>query len=149
MNFLEQLVAFGLMIVLIISAVFISSCLQEESATKAPTTTEPPETKVISDPVIQRAAPYTNKIVFDDINLRTQAASIVSGCPSGDKECQINKLYRYVIENYDYYSDPRSGEFIQSPSETMKVKGGDCEDLTILLNSLLEFISNKRQNKYV
>lgn len=145
----QKHLAFGLMIALIISTMFISGCLQEESATKAPPTTEPPETNVISDPVIQRAAPYINKIVFDDINLRTQAASIVRGCPSSDKECQINKLYRYVIENYDYYSDPRSGEFIQSPSETMKIKGGDCEDLTILLNSLLEFILNKRQNKYV
>ncbi len=139
----QKFLAFGLMIVLIISTVFISGCLQEESATKAPATTEPPETNVISDPVVQRADPYISKIVFDDINLRTQAASIVSGCPSGDKECQVNKLYRYVIENYDYYSDPRSREFIQSPSETMKVKGGDCEDLTILLSSLLENLGIK------
>jgi len=132
-----------LLIVLIICTVFISGCLQEESPTKAPTTTEPPETKVITDPVVQRAEPYMSKIVFDDVSLRAQAASIVSGCPSGNKECQINKLYRYVVENYDYYSDPRSREFIQSPYETMKIKGGDCEDLTILLNSLLENLGIK------
>ena len=139
----QNILAFGLMIVLIISTVFISGCLQEESPVKAPTTTPPAETEVITDPVIQRAEPYISKVVFDDINLRTQAASIVRGCPSGDKECQINKLYRYAVENYDYYSDPRSREFIQSPSETMKVKGGDCEDLTILLNSLLENLGIK------
>ena len=104
---------------------------------------QPPETKVVSDPVIQNAEPYVSKIVFDDINLRTQAASIVRGCPSGDKECQVNKLYRYVVENYDYYSDPRSREFIQSPSETMNIKGGDCEDLTILIISLLENLGIK------
>lgn len=52
---MQKHLAFGLMIALIISTMFISGCLQEESATKAPTTTEPPETKVISDPVIQRA----------------------------------------------------------------------------------------------
>ena len=139
----QNILAFGLLIVLIISTVFISGCLQEESPAKAPTTTPHAETEVITDPVIQRAEPYISKVVFDDINLRTQAASIVRGCPSGDKECQINKLYRYVVENYDYYSDPRSREFIQSPSETMKVKGGDCEDLTILLNSLLENLGIK------
>jgi transglutaminase-like putative cysteine protease len=104
---------------------------------------QPPETKVVSDPVIQNAEPYISKIVFDDITLRTQAASIVRECPSGDKECQVNKLYRYVVENYDYYSDPRSREFIQSPSETMNIKGGDCEDLTILLTSLLENLGIK------
>lgn len=100
-------------------------------------------TPVFSDPVIQRAEPYINEIVFEDINLRKQAGSIVSSCPSGDKECQMNKLYRYVVENYDYYSDPRSREFIQSPYETMNIKGGDCEDLTILLNSLLENLGIK------
>lgn len=130
--------ALGLIVLLITSVVFTCGCLQEESSTKKPTTTQPPVTKIIRDPVIQRAEPYLNEIVFDDINLRKQAASIVSGCPSGDKECQVNTLYRHVVENYDYYSDPRSRELIQSPSETMNIKGGDCEDLTILLISLLE-----------
>ena len=87
-----------------------------------PPATQPPETKVITDPVVQRAEPYISKIVFEDINLRAQAASIASGCPSGDKECQINKLYRYVVENYDYYSDPRSSEFIQSPSMRVRIR---------------------------
>ena len=128
---------------LIISTVVISGCLQEESPTKSPTTTQLPKTEVTSDPIIQRAEPYISEIVFDDINLRKQAASIVSECPSGDKECQVNKLYRYIVENYNYYSDPRSGEFIQSPSETMNIKGGDCEDLTILLISLLENLGIK------
>ena len=152
----QKYLAFGLMIVLVTSSVFISGCIHEESPIKIPSTTQPeespvktppatqlPETKVISDPVVQRAEPYICKIVFEDVSLRTQAASIVRGCPSGDKECQINKLYRYVVENYDYYSDPRSREFIQSPSETMKIKGGDCEDLTILLTSLLENLGIK------
>jgi len=139
----HKYLALGLIIVLIISTVVISGCLQEESPTKSPTTTQLPKTEVTSDPIIQRAEPYISEIVFDDINLRKQAASIVSECPSGDKECQVNKLYRYIVENYNYYSDPRSGEFIQSPSETMNIKGGDCEDLTILLISLLENLGIK------
>ena len=55
----------------------------------------------------------------------------------------MNSIYRHIVENYKYYSDPRSSEFIQSPYDTIKVKGGDCEDLTILLNSLLENIGIK------
>ena len=143
----------GLIAVLVIaSGVMFSGCIEEETPikvsestppTETPTTTQPAGTKVITDPVVQKAEPYISKIVFDDVNLRTQAASIVRGCSSGDKECQVNKLYRYVVENYDYYSDPRSREFIQSPSETMKIKGGDCEDLTILLTSLLENLGIK------
>ena len=143
----------GLIAVLVIaSGVMFSGCIEEETPikvsestppTETPTTTQPAGTKVITDPVVQKAEPYISKIVFDDVNLRTQAASIVRGCSSGEKECQVNKLYRYVVENYDYYSDPRSREFIQSPSETMKIKGGDCEDLTILLTSLLENLGIK------
>ena len=142
-------------VLVLILTTLLSGCLQEESpsqnqsprtATKTPTTffTPPSETKVSKDPVIQDAELYLNQIVLEDVNLRTWAASVVRECPSGDKDCQINKLYRYVVENYDYYSDPRrSGEFIQSPAETMRVKGGDCEDLTILLVSLLENLGIK------
>lgn len=93
--------------------------------------------------VIKKAEPYINKIIFEDANIRKQATSIVKECLPGDKECQINQLYRYVVENFNYYSDPRYREFIQSPYETMEIKGGDCEDLTILLNSLLENIGIK------
>ena len=39
--------------------------------------------------------------------------------------------------------DPRFRDFIQSTDETIQLGGGDCEDLTILLNSLLENIGIK------
>ena len=97
----------------------------------------------LKDPVVVQAEPYINKIVNEDIKLRSFASSITNECLSGDKECQLNKIYDYVTNNLSYYSDPRSNEFIQSPSETLKVKGGDCEDLTILMNSLLENLGFK------
>ena len=125
------------LIIIVTSILLITGCIQEQSPI------EIPETKVTSDSVVQRAEPYLDAIIFEDIRLRKLAASITSECPSGDKECQINKIYRYIVENYSYYSDPRSSEFIQTPSETMDVKGGDCEDLTILLSSLLENIGIK------
>ncbi len=86
------------------------------------------------------AEPYLNEIVFEDANLRRKSVSIVSECESGNKECQVNEIYKHVVKNYNYYSDPRKEEFIQSPYETIDIGGGDCEDLTILLNSLLENI---------
>jgi len=97
----------------------------------------------LNDPIIAEAEPYINKIVSEDIGLRSLASSITRGCLSGDKECQLNKIYDYVTENYEYYLDPRSNEFIQNPSETLMVNGGDCEDLTILMNSLLENLGFK------
>lgn len=92
------------------------------------------------DSVIARATPYLDAIVGDDIELRAYVNSIVRNCSVYDKECKINAIYQHVIENYNYLSDPSYGEFIQSPQETMQIKGGDCEDLAIFLNSLLENI---------
>jgi len=95
------------------------------------------------DPVIQRANPYINKIVTNDIELRAYANSIIKDCPTNDKECQINLIYRHIVENFNYLSDPTGVEFIQSPQETIQVGGGDCEDLSILFNSLLENVGIK------
>jgi len=40
-----------------------------------------------------------------------------------------------------YISDPRiKWDFVQYPSETLKLKGGDCDDLSVLYSSLLESI---------
>jgi len=95
------------------------------------------------DPVIQRANPYINKIVTNDIQLRTYANSIIKDCPSNNKECQINSIYRHIVENFNYVSDPTGTELIQSPEETIQIGGGDCEDLSILFISLLENIGIK------
>ncbi len=95
------------------------------------------------DPVIKRANPYINKIITNDIQLRTYANSIIKDCPSNDKECQTNSIYRHIVENFNYLSDPTGVEFIQSPQETIQIGGGDCEDLSILFNSLLENVGIK------
>ena len=123
MKIKNLLITFALLLI----ALFVSGCVDEGILSR-----------FSGDPVVLRAEPYVNEIVFEDITLRTKAAEIVRDCPSGDKDCQINKLYRYVVEDYSYYSDPRQNEFIQSPYDTMEVGGGDCEDLTIMLMSFLE-----------
>lgn len=117
----------GFAVILIICTLIISGCIEEETLSN-----------VMGDPVVIRAKPYLNEIIFEDMTLRAQSSSIVSECPSGDMECQINKIYRFVIDDFSYYSDPRKEEFIQTPYETLDIHGGDCEDLTILLMSLLE-----------
>src|SRR5262249_12385107 len=42
----------------------------------------------------------------------------------------------------EYRSDPRGGEYIKSPQETLAAMAGDCEDKSILLISLLESIGH-------
>jgi hypothetical protein len=89
-----------------------------------------------------RIKQYTSKVLFDDDQFRTIAKQIASGC-NGEQECQLYKIYRFLVTNFEYYSDPRNNEYVQSPSETWNSKGGDCEDLGILLQTLLESIGIK------
>ena len=87
---------------------------------------------------VRLAKPYIEKIVVDDVELRELASAIVQGYP--DKEGKLNAIYRYIVEGFTYIADPEDTEYIQSPSETLDIKGGDCEDLAILACSLLENI---------
>ncbi|MDO8549628.1 MAG: hypothetical protein Q7S39_05700, partial [Ignavibacteria bacterium] len=50
-------------------------------------------------------------------------------------------IFNALIKNLVYTSDPRaSAEYVQFPGETVKLKGGDCDDLSVLFSSLLESV---------
>jgi hypothetical protein len=128
----KQLMILGVVTLLLITG--FSGCTQKQSGKSSSNT---------ADPVIQRAEPYISKIDTSNVTLRSYANSIIKDYPPNNKEAQVNAIYRYIVENYNYVSDPRQSEFIQSPGETMQIKGGDCEDLAIFLDSLLENIGIK------
>ncbi len=50
-------------------------------------------------------------------------------------------IFNNVVKNITYVSDPRiKWDYVQYPSETIELKGGDCDDLAVLFSSLLESI---------
>lgn len=50
-------------------------------------------------------------------------------------------VYDEVVRNLQYVSDPNANtDRVQYPSETIKLKGGDCDDLSVLFSSLFESI---------
>ena len=98
---------------------------------------------VNKDPVILKANPYIQKIDLNNSKLQNFAHNITRGCEGESRECIINMIYRHIIENYSYIQDPDNTEIIKSPIQTINDGGGDCEDLSILFNSLLENIGIK------
>lgn len=82
--------------------------------------------------------PYLDAVVPADPALRTVAAEQIRACPAGDITCTAVRLYRYVQSGIGYINDPVAREYIQPPATTLQVGAGDCEDLSILLASLLE-----------
>lgn len=63
-------------------------------------------------------------------------------------------IFNSFAKEMNYVSDPRAtAEYVQFPFETMNLKGGDCDDLSVLFSSLLEsigietaFIDYKEEN---
>jgi len=50
-------------------------------------------------------------------------------------------LFESVIKNLVYVADPRASvDRVQFPHETIKLKGGDCDDLSVLFSCLFESI---------
>ena len=50
-------------------------------------------------------------------------------------------IFNECIKKIVYSSDPRaSADYVQFPKETMELKGGDCDDLSVLYSSFLESI---------
>ncbi|MEJ2193288.1 MAG: transglutaminase domain-containing protein [Ignavibacteriaceae bacterium] len=50
-------------------------------------------------------------------------------------------LFDEFIKHLTYISDPRAtGEYVQFPNQTIELKGGDCDDLSVCYSSLLESV---------
>ncbi|MEN8191703.1 MAG: hypothetical protein ABFS12_02730 [Bacteroidota bacterium] len=54
---------------------------------------------------------------------------------------RIKILFDNFVSKMQYVSDPRASvEYVQFPTQTMEVKGGDCDDLSVAFSSILESI---------
>lgn len=81
-----------------------------------------------------------------DVNVRRIVADILRGrnpkngkwnVPPRAWQAEIKALFKYVIENVRYTLDPYQLELFQSPNRSLELGIGDCDDICILLGSLL------------
>lgn len=93
-------------------------------------------------PIIAR---YMNKVEKHDPYIRSLAIDLTKECSGAGfpNECAVEKLYSYVQGDMRYIGDPIADELILEPFQTINSGGGDCEDLSILLVSLLNNIGIK------
>ncbi|MCP5062970.1 MAG: transglutaminase domain-containing protein [Ignavibacteriae bacterium] len=53
----------------------------------------------------------------------------------------IKTLYNKIVKNMSYVSDRRAtSDYVQFPRETLNIKGGDCDDLSVCFSSILESV---------
>lgn len=63
-----------------------------------------------------------------------------AGIESGDKPGEVQALYNWVRDELSYRKDPFRLELLTHPVATLDYGGGDCDDRSLLLSSLLRTV---------
>jgi hypothetical protein len=65
------------------------------------------------------------------------ATDIVRSVPAFDDYSEANALYNWVRQNIRFTKDPVGKEKLYPPTELLKIRAGDCDDISMLLGTLL------------
>ena len=65
-----------------------------------------------------------------------QAKDIVRHVPSFDEVGEVYALYQWVKHNIRYTKDPVTKETLYPPQEFLKIRSGDCDDISMLIGAL-------------
>lgn len=60
-----------------------------------------------------------------------------TAAPAKDRMAEINALFRWVQKNIRYTRDIFRVELLHTPRRMLELRAGDCDDMTILLGSML------------
>jgi hypothetical protein len=83
---------------------------------------------------------YLSQVDYKDPQLNIFATRLVKHCDD-DPVKKTRTILNFVSNNIHYVSDPEDGlEYAKDPLSTLISSGGDCEDQTLLLCSLLETV---------
>lgn len=65
------------------------------------------------------------------------ATDIVRGAPAFDDFAEAQALYNWVRANIRFTKDPVTKEKLYPPQELLKIRAGDCDDISMLLGAFL------------
>lgn len=80
----------------------------------------------------------------DDRRVRDLALRLTEGCPRGVNSCRMARVLDYARGRLRYELDPRGGELIHDPVDTIEringggLAAGDCDDGAVLVSAMLE-----------
>lgn len=77
-----------------------------------------------------------------DVGVIQLARSIVVPLTARDYKGEVHALFHWVKQHIRYVADPRNVETISTPMATLTMQSGDCDDMSVLLASLLEAIGH-------
>lgn len=77
-----------------------------------------------------------------DGHIRAVAAHVVQAVPLKSWRSEAQALFEYVRRTIRYTLDTNGQELIQTPDRLLDTRSGDCDDMAVLLASLLESIGH-------
>jgi len=75
-----------------------------------------------------------------DPALRERAVAVAFLTPAHDEVAEIEAVYNFVRDNVRYTKDVVGIETLATPDKTLALRYGDCDDMVVLLATLLESI---------
>ncbi len=75
------------------------------------------------------------------MRVRNQALAIVKGVPARDFRGEVEAVWEWMRDNIRFVRDIRGVETVAVPWRTLELGQGDCDDVSVLTNSLLESLS--------
>lgn len=78
------------------------------------------------------------KLIHDSLNDSSfirKAIEIVRGVPAFDDEGEVHAIYDWVKSHIRYTKDPTIVEKLYPPLELLKIRAGDCDDISMLINA--------------
>lgn len=73
-------------------------------------------------------------------DIRSLAVSLVRNLPAKDSIAEIINVFEYVRDNIRYTADVRDVETVSTPDTILSTGVGDCDDMSLLIATLLESI---------
>jgi hypothetical protein len=88
---------------------------------------------------IKRDIDYSMNYAKNVLSNNKSALDTISTALSAFYEAKF--IFNDFVKNLVYTSDPRAtAEYVQFPKQTLELKGGDCDDLSVAFSSLLESV---------
>lgn len=64
------------------------------------------------------------------------AKNLLRNVPAHDEWSEVESIFDWVVNNIRFTKDPVSKESLYPPSELLKIRSGDCDDIAMLLGAL-------------
>jgi Transglutaminase-like superfamily len=72
-----------------------------------------------------------------DPSINRLARDIVQSAPAFDDYAEAQALYNWVRQTIRFTKDPVNKETLYPPAELLKIRAGDCDDISMLMGTLL------------